>query len=105
MFDSRFDALAEVLAGFSTRLQKGEKVLIDLFDIPPEMIVSLIRKVREKGAFLSDLPNQGHNHFGRDVEDVDQGLLALLQTGRKSGENFRQSIKTGVKHGKCLDLV
>lgn len=51
MFDPRFDALAEVLAGFSTRLQKGEKVLIDVFDIPPEMVVSLIRKVREKGAF------------------------------------------------------
>jgi aminopeptidase len=51
MFDPRFDALAEVLTGFSTHLHKGEKVLIDVFDIPPEMVVSLIRKAREKGAF------------------------------------------------------
>jgi aminopeptidase len=51
MADPRFDRLAEVLTSHSTRLKKGERVLIDAFDAPQEMIVALIRSVRSKGAF------------------------------------------------------
>jgi len=51
MTDSRFDDLAEVLIGFSIHVQKNERVLIDTIDIPPEMVVSLIRNVLRKGAF------------------------------------------------------
>jgi aminopeptidase len=51
MLDPRFDALADVLIGFSTNLQKGERVLIDAFDIPHEMVVALIRNIRARGAF------------------------------------------------------
>lgn len=43
MHDPRFDRLADLLVCFSTRLQKGERVLIDAFDIPPEMTVALVR--------------------------------------------------------------
>jgi aminopeptidase len=51
MIDPRFDVLAEVLIGFSTKLQKSETVLIDAFDAPPEMVIALIRCARSKGAF------------------------------------------------------
>ena len=51
MIDPRFDVLAEVLIGFSTRLKRGERVLIDAFDAPPEMVIALIRSTRSKGAF------------------------------------------------------
>src|ERR1700752_801962 len=51
MIDTRFDVLAEVLIGFSTKLNKGERVLIDAFDAPPEMVIALIRSARSKGAF------------------------------------------------------
>src|ERR1700744_5788794 len=50
MHDPRFDKLAHGLVNFSTKLGKGEKVLIDAFDIPPEMSVALIRAAREAGA-------------------------------------------------------
>ncbi len=50
MHDSRFDTLAKLLTGYSTKLQKGEKVLIDAFDIPPEMTIALVRAVRALGA-------------------------------------------------------
>src|ERR1700758_4096588 len=50
MIDPRFDLLAEVLIGFSTSLKKGERVLIDAFDVPPEMVIALIRSARSKGA-------------------------------------------------------
>ena len=61
MRDPRYDQLAEVLTGFSTRLQSGEKVLIDSFDAPPEIVIALIRKAREKGAIpLANLQSHAH---------------------------------------------
>ncbi len=50
MHDPRFDKLARLLAGFSVHLQRGEKVLIDAFEIPDEMTVALVRAAREIGA-------------------------------------------------------
>ena len=51
MIDRRLFKLAEVLIGFSTNLQKGEKVLIDAIDVPAEIVVALIKEARAKGAF------------------------------------------------------
>lgn len=50
LIDPRFTQLAEGLAGFSTALKKGERVLIDAFDIPDAMVVALIRAARDRGA-------------------------------------------------------
>lgn len=50
MHDPRFDKLAHGLVNFSTKLGKGDRVLIDAFDIPPEMTVALIRAARAVGA-------------------------------------------------------
>src|SRR3974390_1406704 len=50
MIDPRYSKLAGILTAYSTRLQKGEKVLIDAFDVPREMVISLIRAARERGA-------------------------------------------------------
>lgn len=50
MHDPRFDKLARLLTAYSTKLQPGDRVLIDAFDIPAEMIVALIRATRETGA-------------------------------------------------------
>jgi len=50
MHDPRFDKLASLLVSFSTALKKGERALIDAFDIPPEMTIALVRAVRNAGA-------------------------------------------------------
>lgn len=50
MHDPRLDQLARVLVRHSTKLQKGENVLIELFDAPDEMGVALIRATRDAGA-------------------------------------------------------
>ena len=49
MQDPRLEKLADVLIHHSTKIQAGEKVLIEGFDMPEEMILALIRKVREAG--------------------------------------------------------
>ncbi len=50
IIDSRLTQLAEGLTGFSTRLKKGERVLIDAFDVPDAMVIALVRAARARGA-------------------------------------------------------
>lgn len=48
--DFRFSDLARVLTGFSCELKNGDKVLIDAFDIPEEMVLALVRAARARKA-------------------------------------------------------
>jgi len=49
MKDPRHAKLAEVLVGHSARVAKGDKVLIEAFDIPQEFTTELVRVVAEAG--------------------------------------------------------
>ncbi len=49
MNDSRYDQLATQLIQHSTQLQPGENVLIEAFDVPPEMTVALVRAAQKAG--------------------------------------------------------
>ncbi len=51
IIDPRFNQLAAGLVGFSTDLGKGERVLIDAYDVPDAMVIALIRAARARGAF------------------------------------------------------
>ena len=51
IIDPRFTLLADGLTGFSTALKKGERVLIDAFDVPDAMVIALVRAARARGAF------------------------------------------------------
>src|SRR3954453_540077 len=50
MHDPRYDKLAKVLVEYSTRLKRNETVLIETFDVPDEMTISLVRAARGAGA-------------------------------------------------------
>ncbi len=50
MINPSYTQLADVLTGFSTSLQEGEKVLIDAYDVPEGIVIALIRAARGKGA-------------------------------------------------------
>ena len=49
MQDPRLEKLANVLINHSTRVKTGETVLIEAIDIPDEMVIALIRRVRAAG--------------------------------------------------------
>ncbi|MDA8633599.1 aminopeptidase [Verrucomicrobiales bacterium] len=46
MHDPRIDQLARQLVRYSTATKRGENVLIELFDVPEEMGIALIREIR-----------------------------------------------------------
>lgn len=50
MSDPRYTKLADVLTGFSCELKKGERVLIDAFDVPEAFVIALVRAARALGA-------------------------------------------------------
>ena len=50
IIDPRYDKLAAGLTGFSTKLKRGERVLIDAFDVPDAMVIALVRAARDRGA-------------------------------------------------------
>ncbi len=51
IIDPRFNQLAEGLISFSTELKKGERVLIDAFDVPDAIVIALVRAARARGAY------------------------------------------------------
>jgi aminopeptidase len=50
MTDPRYTKLARLLVEYSTALKKGERVLLDMIDVPDEFSVELMRAVRAAGA-------------------------------------------------------
>jgi aminopeptidase len=50
MTDPRYTKLARLLVQYSTELKEGEKILLDMIDIPDEFTVEMIRAIRNAGA-------------------------------------------------------
>jgi aminopeptidase len=46
MTDPRYKKLATLLVDYSTQLKPGDKILLDMIDVPDEFVVELIRAVR-----------------------------------------------------------
>jgi aminopeptidase len=78
MTDPRFTKLAQLLATYSMELQKGERVLLDMIDVPDEFTVELIRAVRAVGAI--PLVETRHTRVAREV---------LLGTDQEHAETVR----------------
>ena len=77
MHDPRLDKLADVLSTHSTKVQSGEFVLIEGFDIPEEMIIALIRAVRKADGI--PLVEIKHNRIQRElIRNADSGGLKLI---------------------------
>ena len=50
MTDPRFPKLAQLLVAYSTELKKGDRVLLDMIDVPDEFVIEMMRAVRRVGA-------------------------------------------------------
>ncbi|HVV01947.1 MAG TPA: aminopeptidase [Verrucomicrobiae bacterium] len=50
MTDPRFTKLARLLVEYSTALKKGDRILLDMIDVPDEFSIELIRAARKVGA-------------------------------------------------------
>jgi aminopeptidase len=84
MTDPRYKELAKLLIGYSTELKKGEKILLDVIDVPDEFTVELIRAAREAGGI--PLVETRHTRVSREMlleTDADHaGLVRDIEMFR-----------------------
>ena len=66
MNDPRYAQLADLLINYSCDLQKGERILLDLIDVPDEMGIALIRAARQAGA--TPLAEARHSRLNRELQ-------------------------------------
>ncbi len=64
MTDPRYKKLANLLVNYSTELKKGERILLDMIDVPDEFTVELVRAVRAAGA--TPFVETRHTRVGRE---------------------------------------
>ena len=83
MHDTRIDALARQLVRYSTSLKRGEKVLIDLYDVPDSIGLALIREARSKGALPFIKLHQ--SRLIREMKDMDAYIA--IRGGSNIAEN------------------
>jgi aminopeptidase len=78
MTDPRYTKLAKLLVNYSTALKKGDRILLDMMDVPDEFTVELIRAVRAAGA--TPFVETRHTRVGREL---------LLATNEKHAADVR----------------
>ena len=64
MTDPRYPKLAKLLVNYSCALKKGERILLEMIDVPDEFTVAMIRAVRAAGA--TPFVEVRHTRVGRE---------------------------------------
>lgn len=84
MTDPRYAKLASLLVNYSTALQKGERVLLDLTDVPDEFSLELMRAARAAGA--TPIAEVRHTRINRELllgtNEQHAGLVRDLELRR-----------------------
>src|SRR2546422_8927011 len=84
MTDPRYKKLAQLLVQYSTRLKKGDRILLELIDVPDDFSIELIRAARAAGA--TPVIEVRHTRLNREMvrqtNDRHAGLLRDLELFR-----------------------
>jgi len=84
MTDPRYTKLAKLLIEYSTQLKKGERVLLDMIDVPDEFSVEMMRAARAVGA--TPLIEVRHGRVNREIlrgtSEAHAGLVRDLELAR-----------------------
>ncbi len=106
MHDPRFDRLAHGLVTFSTRLKKGERVLIDAFDIPPEMTIALIRAARSVGAVPLVQTHQARvsREMAREAQEEQLAVSAAVQLAQMKKMDAYIAVRGGENITEMSDV-
>src|SRR5437763_7974368 len=84
MLDPRIDRLADVLIHHSTRLQPGEKVLLESFDAPPEVVACLVERIAAAGAIpvVETRQNRVLRSLYRTATEAQMRLIGAMELER-----------------------
>jgi len=78
MTDPRYQKLARLLVDYSTRLKRGDRVLLDMIDVPDEFTVQLVREARRVGAI--PIVEVRHTRVNRELlRETNQTHASLIR--------------------------
>ncbi len=84
MTDPRYTKLAKLLVTYSTELKKGDRILLDMIDVPDEFSIELMRAARAVGAI--PLIETRHTRITREMmlgtNDAHAELVRTLELFR-----------------------
>jgi len=84
MTDPRYKKLAKLLVEYSTRLKSGDRIMLDMIDVPDEFTIELMRASRAVGAI--PIVEARHTRISREiVRDTDQAHAKLVSELECSG--------------------
>jgi aminopeptidase len=106
MHDARIDALARQLVRYSTSLKKGEKILIDLHDVPDSIGLALIREVRARGGlpFLRVHQSRLTREMLMGAEDDQYQILTKHLLAEMKDMNAYIAIRGGLNIAETSDV-
>ncbi len=86
MQDPRIDKLAEILVTYSCRVQRGENVLIEAYDIPDEAVATVVKHVALAGGkpFVTVKSNTVLRALYNAATDEQMSLIGDLEAERMS---------------------
>ena len=84
MSDPRFEKLADVLITHSTRLQPGENILVETWDIPEAMIIAVVEAARRAGGHVHLAPHNSRVQRAQfqDAPDAEIDSIAGIALDR-----------------------
>ena len=103
MTDPRYKKLAELLVTYSTALKKGDRILLEMTDVPDEFAIELMRAARRRGAIpliearhtrlTREIMLQTSAPHARLVRDVELSRMKRMQAyiGVRGADNTSES--------------
>ena len=84
MKDPRVAKLADILIGHSTRIQPGEKVLVEAYDAPSDVVTALVSRIAEAGGlpFVSVKSNKVLRALYQNATEAQMRLTGDLEKAR-----------------------
>jgi len=84
MKDPRVANLADVLVGYSTRVQPGEKVLVEAYDIPDDVVTTLVERIAQAGGlpFVTVKRNSVLRALYRNASEEQMRLAGEFEKAR-----------------------
>ena len=106
MHDARIDTLARQLVRYSTNLQKGDKVLLDLHDVPDSIGLALIREARAKGALPFLRLHQGRltREMLKGAEDSQYAIISKHLLSEMKDMDAYIAIRGGLNIAETSDV-
>ena len=106
MLDPRVDRLAQILVGYSCRVQPGENVLLEAYDIPDDVITAIVRRIVAAGGrpFVTVKRNAVLRALYQAATEEQMTLTGELETERMRHMQCYIGLRGSLNAGELSDV-